>query len=140
MSQAKEITGYDPSIDPNWTWLEGLRPNSAGKPLWWPLYCFRKDDLGRARGALAHILRKKDYGEPMPDDLDAFSDFRLREAGTPTDAIWSMEEVRNPIGGFALQMALRNSAPRCGVINLKTGSICTLAPGHFPGTRHRSEG
>ena len=86
MSPTKETTGYDPRVDQAWHWLEGQRTNTKGTLMWWPLYCFRKDDLARAQGALTYILRKLTYGEPMPDGLDAFSDFRLREAGTQENA------------------------------------------------------
>jgi len=69
-------------------------------------------------------------GKKVPDNLDAFSEFRLIEAGEPSDSLDTLEELRSTAGGFALTRALRNSDPRCGVIHPVTGAICTKPPLH----------
>jgi hypothetical protein len=139
MAKGKEKTGYNTRIDESWNWIEGLKPNSSGRNVWYPLYCYRKDDVLGTTGIFNHIQRKIGEGGKLLDELDTFSDFRIRWAGEETDSIPTTVEIRNPAGGFALAKILRDMAPRCGKVNPKTGAICVRAPGHFPKTRHSSD-
>lgn len=133
----KRIGHYDPHVDQDWHWIEGLKANSTGTYWWWPLYCFRAIETIRADEVLRRIQWMKSEGQTLHDELDDFEDFRIRYAGDKSDALESGSEIRNPAGGFALAKALRRLEPTCGAVHPRTGAICSLPP-HDKKTKHKS--
>jgi hypothetical protein len=140
MTKTKEKAGYSPThVDPEWNWIEGLRENSNGREIWFPLYCFQARDTVRTEEVMRRIRWMVGEGGKVQDDLDTFKDFRIRWAGEESDALPTLSEVRNPIGGFGLVRLQAALERRCGVPNPKTGAICMRAPGHYPATKHSSD-
>ena len=119
-----------------WIWLEGLRIDPEGNEVWSGLYCFRRNDVMKARGVLRHILSLDSPGR----ELAGYEDFRLPETvlhgslsdSEPTPA-QSVPEPK-PKAEKAPQKAPK---AKCGA-ELR-GDPCIRKPGHFPGSMHKTE-
>lgn len=119
-------------------WLEGFKPWSDGTPAWQCIYCWREADLLKARSTLNRIQQMRSLGSKLPDGLGDFSDFRLKMPGEISDALDTLEEIRNNPGGWALLRVLEMYYPPCGKLNKSTGGICQQTKNHNRKVKHSS--
>lgn len=71
--------------EPYW-WVYGLKQDSRGKEVWYPLYCY--DSAFRARRIFNLIFDLDD----LPDEIADFEDFKLEQE--PDDNLNSQKSVR----------------------------------------------
>lgn len=122
----------------DWVWLEGLKPYSDGQLAWWSLYCWHEKDISKANETLRRIENMKNLGHRLPDELDDFSEFRIRLPGEYSDAIDSIEEIRNSPAGWALLKVMNQYFPKCGKIHTLTAGVCQRPANHGKDIRHSS--